>query len=157
MPMMSHGFPAPDDRLKTDVVEQLDRMLADEQFSASRRSSRFLRYIVEQTLAGRASDIKELVIAAELYENPSDYDSKAHSTVRVEASRLRARLQRYYLQKGALDPIHISIPKGRYVPRFERTRPFALRRACGTGHAAGQALPGDRTRISSREALRRLC
>ena len=110
-------------QLRAEVAAHLERILADEPFVSSERSSRFLRYVVEQTLAGRAGEIKELVIAVELYARATGYDPKADSTVRVEASRLRVKLQRYYAEKGALDPIRITIPKGTYVPRFERAQP----------------------------------
>ena len=103
-----------------EVAEQLERILADVRFVSSERSSSFLRYVVERTLAGRASEIKELVIAVELYARTTGYDPKADSTVRVEASRVRARLQDYYTHKGAFDPIRIAIPKGAYVPTFDR-------------------------------------
>ena len=112
-----------DQRLRVDVAEQLERILADEHFVSSERSSRFLHYVVEQTLAGKAGEIKELVIATELYARAAAYDPKADSTVRVEASRVRGRLHGYYAQKGARDPIRITIPKGTYVPRFERAEP----------------------------------
>jgi hypothetical protein len=107
--------------LQPEVSEQLERILADSRFAFAERSSRFLRYVVEQALAGRAGDIKELVIAAELYAHAPGYDPKTDSTVRVEASRVRSKLERYYAQTGAQDPIRITIPKGRYVPEFERT------------------------------------
>jgi tetratricopeptide (TPR) repeat protein len=113
-----------DQRLRVDVAEQLERILADEHFVSSERSSRFLHYVVEQTLAGKAGEIKELVIATELYARAAPYDPKADSTVRVEASRVRGRLHGYYAQKGARDPIRITIPKGTYVPRFERAEPL---------------------------------
>ena len=114
-----------DQRLRVDVAEQLERILADEHFVSSERSSRFLHYVVEQTLAGKAAEIKELVIATELYARAAAYDPKADSTVRVEASRVRGRLHRYYAQNGASDPIRITIPKGTYVPQFERAEPVA--------------------------------
>jgi tetratricopeptide (TPR) repeat protein len=109
-----------DSDLQVAVPEQLARILDDGQFISSERSSRFLRFVVERTLAGRAAEIKELVIAAELYERADTYDPKADSTVRVEASRVRAKLERYYTRNGVRDPIRITIPRGAYVPQFER-------------------------------------
>jgi tetratricopeptide (TPR) repeat protein len=112
--------PALDADLQVAVSEQLKRILDDGQFLSSMRSSRFLQFVVERTLAGRAAEIKELVIAVELYERAETYDPKADSTVRVEASRVRAKLERYYTRSGAQDPIRITIPRGAYVPQFER-------------------------------------
>lgn len=101
------------------IRRQLERILAGPRFAGAQRTSSFLRFVVERTLAGRAEEIKELVLAAELYGRGSDYDPKADSVVRVEASRVRARLHDYYEQAGRTDPIRIEIPKGSYVPRFE--------------------------------------
>jgi tetratricopeptide (TPR) repeat protein len=103
-----------------DIIAQLDRILADSRFASADRSSRFLRYVVENTLSGRAGEIKEIVIATEFYGRSSDYDPKTDSIVRVEASRLRAKLDSYYEHQGAKDPLRITIPKGSYVPKFER-------------------------------------
>lgn len=118
-----------DDRLRADVAAHLERLLADELFIASERTTRFLRYIVEQTLAGRAGEIKELVIAMELYGRTASYDPKRDSTVRVEASRVRDKLRRYYARGGEAHGVTITIPLGSYVPRFVRhTAPNAAPR-----------------------------
>jgi Tol biopolymer transport system component len=81
--------------------------------------SRFLRFVVEQTLEGRASRIKEYVIATDVFDRPDDYDPQADSTVRTEATKLRGRLNRYYETEGREDNVVISVPKGTYVPVFE--------------------------------------
>lgn len=104
----------------SDILAQLDRILTDARFSSGDRSARFLRYVVQQTLAGKSEEIKELVIATELYGRSSDYDPKVDSLVRVEATRLRSRLQSYYGREGVNDPVRIHIPKGAYVPHFEQ-------------------------------------
>jgi tetratricopeptide (TPR) repeat protein len=102
-----------------EVIEQLERILANERFAPSERNSRFLRFVVEKTLAGASGEIKEIVIATEVYGRSSDYDPRTDSIVRVEAGRLRAKLRSYYEQEGLPDPIRITIPKGTYVPVFE--------------------------------------
>jgi tetratricopeptide (TPR) repeat protein len=119
--MTPSTMPKLDARLHFDVMAQLGRILSDELFASSERTARFLRYVVERTLEGRASEIKELVIAMEVYARTASYDSKKDSTVRVEASRLRAKLERYYEQRGQRDPVRITIPRGAYVPQFTRT------------------------------------
>lgn len=117
---MTGAQPAIDEALRKDVLSQLERILSHERFGFADRNSRFLRYVVEGTLGGRAAEIKEVVIATEIYGRSCDYDPKVDSIVRVEASRLRSKLRTYYEQDGAQDPIRITIPKGSYVPRFER-------------------------------------
>ena len=121
--MNSNAARSVDPMSRSEVMAQLERLLADPQLRGCVSSARLLRYVVEQTLAGGADDIKEVVIAAELYAHEPGYDPKVNSSVRVEAGRLRARLARYYATSGAQAPIRIVIPKGTYVPRFERQLP----------------------------------
>src|SRR5215467_1200632 len=97
---------------------ELNRVLASPHFSNAPRMSRFLRFVVEETLAGDPERIKEYSIALEVFDKNEDYDPHADSTVRTEASKLRARLRRYYEDAGREDPVIISIPKGGYVPEF---------------------------------------
>jgi serine/threonine-protein kinase len=102
---------------------QLERVLASPGFSRNERLSRFLRFVVEQHLAGRDQEIKESVIAVEVLGRGSDHDPKQDSTVRTEAARLRARLSEYYLGKGKDDPLVIELPKGGYVPALRPVVP----------------------------------
>jgi tetratricopeptide (TPR) repeat protein/TolB-like protein len=78
-----------------------------------------LEYVVQQTLEGRAADIKEYTIGVDVFERGADFDPKADSIVRYEARRLRAKLHEYYAGAGANDPVIIHLPKGGYVPEFE--------------------------------------
>ncbi|MDX2180519.1 MAG: tetratricopeptide repeat protein [Bryobacteraceae bacterium] len=105
--------------MTADIRRQLEKVLDDQRFRSSRRASQFLSFVVEKALAGETEEIKETVVAAEIYRRPSDYDPKADSLVRVEAGRLRGKLDEYYRTNGAQDPIRIRIPKGGYVPSFE--------------------------------------
>jgi hypothetical protein len=81
--------------------------------------SRFLRFVVEETISGRGSELKETLIGVRVFDKPASYDPNTDSTVRVEASKLRGRLARYYESDGTDDTLTIEIPKGGYVPRFE--------------------------------------
>src|SRR4051812_21213573 len=116
---MTGARPVFDDALRNEVLSQLERILSHDRFGFADRNSGFLRHVVEKTLEGRTSEIKEVVIANEIYGRSCDYDPKVDSIVRVEASRLRSKLRSYYEQEGAQDPIRITIPKGSYVPQFE--------------------------------------
>ncbi len=98
---------------------QLERVLANPEFQASRRNHAFLRYVVEETLAGRARLIKGYNIAQSVFNRDASFDPQLDPVVRIEASRLRRSLERYYLTAGTSDPIRIDIPKGGYVPIFE--------------------------------------
>jgi TolB-like protein len=86
--------------------------------------ARFLRFIVERTLEGRSEEIKELVLATEVFDRGADFDPRESTIVRTEARRLRQRLEDYYRTGGRDDPIQIELPKGTYVPAIrERSVP----------------------------------
>jgi hypothetical protein len=101
-----------------DVRSELGKILASPVFVNSPRMSRFLKFVVEETLAGNSERIKEYVIALEVFDKRQDYDPHADSSVRTEAIKLRTRLDRYYETEGRGDAVWISIPKGSYVPVF---------------------------------------
>lgn len=104
------------------IRQQVERILSDERFRSAQRASRFLRWVVDKSLAGDTAEIKESIVAMEVYDRPASYDPKTDSIVRVEAARLREKLARYYETSGRQDPIRISIPKGGYVPVFDAQR-----------------------------------
>jgi TolB-like protein len=97
----------------------LERILKSPEFSASDRDRRFLEYVVNEALAGRANRIKAYSIALEVFGRDSSFDAQNDPIVRVEAGHLRRALERYYLTAGQADPVFIVIPKGSYVPTFK--------------------------------------
>ena len=104
------------------IRAQLGHILASRAFDASRRNRAFLRFVVEESLAGRAGRIKAYTIATSVLGRDEAFDPQSDPIVRIEASRLRRSLERYYLIAGQDDPIRIDIPKGSYVPSFGRLR-----------------------------------
>jgi TolB-like protein len=106
----------------TAVLAQLDRILASPGFASAGRLSRFLRFVVERSLAGDGEQLKEYVIGTEVFDRPADYDPRLDSIVRVEARRLRSRLAEYYEGPGAADPIVVRVDKGSYVAVFDEPR-----------------------------------
>ncbi|UCG89240.1 MAG: hypothetical protein JSW71_12150 [Gemmatimonadota bacterium] len=108
------------DLSRDEIRGQLERILGHSEFDATDRLREFLRFVVTETLAGRAFRLKGYTIATEVFGRPKDFDAASDPIVRVEAGRLRRALERYYLVAGGEDPIRIDIPKGHYVPRFSR-------------------------------------
>lgn len=96
--------------------EQLDRILGSKEFVAAPKLSRFLRFCVERELAGEREFLKESSVGASVFDRPVDYDPKIDPIVRVQAGRLRAKLDQYYGNGGSADPVRIEIPRGAYVP-----------------------------------------
>lgn len=100
------------------VRQQLERILTSPHFAAAEGARRLLRFIVEEALAGRADRLKEYTLAVDVFGRGPSFDSKTNPAVRVEASRLRRRLEHYYLTLGREDPVLIELPRGGYVPAF---------------------------------------
>ncbi len=100
------------------ILEQLERILGHREFLATDRMQDFLRFVVDETLAGRKDTIKGYTIATRVFGRGDDFDSGQDPIVSIQAGRLRRALERYYLVAGTEDPIQIDIPKGHYVPRF---------------------------------------
>jgi TolB-like protein len=101
------------------VRAALERVLASQTFANTGRLSRFLRFIVERTLDEGGDQLKEYLLGVEVFDRTDAFDPRLDSIVRVEARRLRARLDEYYLREGAADALVFRLPKGAYVPRFE--------------------------------------
>ncbi|MTH77018.1 hypothetical protein [Paracoccus aestuariivivens] len=103
---------------EAEIRAELERILASANFQTSERNGRFLRHVVEETLAGRGERIKAYSIATSVFGRPSDFDPLQDSIVRIEAARLRRAIERFYLLEGARVGPRITIPKGTYVPEF---------------------------------------
>jgi adenylate cyclase len=112
---------------RDESMAQLERMLASDVFAGSTRLSRFLRYVAEQSLAGESQRLKEYTIGVEVFDRDQHYDPRVDSIVRVEAGRLRTKLEQYYQGPGRDDAIVIRLQKGGYVPAFEARGALALR------------------------------
>jgi TolB-like protein/tetratricopeptide (TPR) repeat protein len=102
------------------VIRELETILSSEIFVNSNRLSGFLRYVVEHTLEGNTTGLKEYLIGLDVFSRTGSYDTRADPVVRVEARQLRFKLADYYAGPGRDDEIVISLPKGGYVARFER-------------------------------------
>ena len=96
----------------------MDRILASKGFSSSPRLTDFLRFVADESLSGRADELKEYVIGITVYRRDQAYNPATDSTVRTEASRLRSRLQAYYREDGAQETFQITMPKGGYGLRW---------------------------------------
>jgi TolB-like protein len=101
------------------VRAELDRLLASRGFANAGRLSRLLRHVVERTLSGEADQLKEYSVGMEVFDRDEQYDPRVDSIVRVEAGRLRSRLEEYYGADGVGDTVRISLPRGAYVAQFE--------------------------------------
>jgi TolB-like protein len=102
------------------VLIQLNKILTHPLFLSSGILAKFLNFIVTETLEGKQDQIKEYTIALRVLNKPAAFDPTLNGIVRVHAKRLRDALSAYYDQKDFRYDCMISIPKGRYIPLFER-------------------------------------
>ena len=129
------------------ISAQLDRILASPGFANADRASRFLRFVVERTIAGEGDQLKEYVIGREVFDRGDDYDPRIDSIVRVEAGRLRSKIDEYYSGPGRGDGVIIQFRRGSYAPTFEP--------AGGTPASAGVNVVAQPEAAASRPRFRR--
>lgn len=68
------------DPSEAEVRTQLERILSSESFSQSESLQRFLRYVVEQALAGRGDQLKEYNIGVDVLYWTEHYTEDPRST-----------------------------------------------------------------------------
>ena len=104
---------------KVLILQHLEDLLRARPFVGAPRQQKFLRYTIDQTLAkGEAADLREYIVAVEVFGKPTDFDPSGDSTVRSGVKRLRENLESYYEGEGRGAGVRISYPPGRYVPLF---------------------------------------
>jgi serine/threonine-protein kinase len=157
-PVLRRGGRALDKPAVVRIRQQLERILASATFQKVDRLKRFVNFIVVETVAGRGDQLKEYVVGTEVFGKDQSFDPRNDPIVRVQARRLRARLDQYFREEGEADEFIIDLPKGGYVPTFkprpsrEAARPAV---AASVSHNAVAVLTF--TDDSSTETLGHLC
>jgi hypothetical protein len=106
------------DLSKDEKLAQLERILQSQIMQGSESLRAFLRFVVQKALDQQEDQLKEYTIATEVFGRGGQYSPRTDSVVRVQASRLRSKLQEYYFTEGKTDSILIELPKGHYTPSF---------------------------------------
>jgi hypothetical protein len=112
------------------VNRQMELILDSRHFRQNKSLEKFLRYVVAKKISGEEGELKEFTIGLEVFQRGADYDPRKDAVVRVQANVLRKRLAGYYEEEGAQDEIVIEMPKGHYVPQFQRRA-----ESCDSTHA----------------------
>jgi hypothetical protein len=99
-------------------TEQVDRILHSRTFQNTEVLKRLLDYLARQALSGDAADLKEYTVGVEAFGKPATYDPQSDSSVRVQAGKLRQKLEEYYRVEGAGDPLRVELPKGHFRLEF---------------------------------------
>jgi len=126
---VQQAIAAGEDDLATAVELELISILQSPSFRGSPRSAAFLRFVVEETLAGRQDLLKERTVGAIVLGKAPGYDTGADSGVRVRANEVRKRLATHYDSAAPKAGIRIELPPGTYAARFV---PFAAQRELAT-------------------------
>jgi hypothetical protein len=120
--------------------QHLKEVIEGSAFKASHRSGQFLKYIVDQAIAGHFESLKERVIGIELFGRSPSYDTGEDAIVRVTASDVRKRLLQHYGKDGATSEFRISLPLGAYIPEIARRTHSS---ANGNSHLNGTVAEAD--------------
>lgn len=107
----------------SQILVSLQAVLSSAAFADANRLKSFLKYIVDETLEGRGAAIRAKTIASDVYGRRPEDGVEQESIVRVDAGRLRRRLDVYYAEEGAADEIRIHVLSGGYTPTFEHVEP----------------------------------
>jgi hypothetical protein len=108
-----------------EVRAGLARILGSSAFRSSKRCQELLSFVVERTLEGKSSHLKERSIGVELFGRDASYDTHEDPIVRVKANEVRKRLALYYQEEGGGDPFRIELPPGGYAVSFVPAAPIA--------------------------------
>jgi hypothetical protein len=121
---------------RQEKLEQLDRLLQSRILHGSESLRAFLKFVVLKSVENQETQLKEYIIATEVFGRSTSYDSRNDSVVRVQAGRLRAKLQEYYATEGKHDRVLIDLPKGHYSPSFAYIEPPKSEQGNGAQPAA---------------------
>lgn len=103
-----------------EILTELEAVLRYNSLKSSPVLTRFLKYVVEETVNEKQHYIKEYSIAVNVLNRSVDFNSSDDAVVRIHAGRLRRILNEYYLTQGQDSLLMIDMPKGSYIPLFTR-------------------------------------
>ncbi len=125
---------------RNSLDSALTRVLNSAAFAHAGRLARFLRFAAREVFAGHGDRLKEYVVAVEVFDRPASFNPATDSVVRVEARRLRAKLEAFYADEGRDERVVIELPKGSYAPVFGfRAEPGSAESASGQSAPVGAA------------------
>jgi len=100
----------------------VERIIATPGFTKSARLSSLLLFVTRESLIGRHDELCEQIIGERVFGRSVGYDPRDDNIVRSHASRLRHRLDEYFREEAAAEPLRLTIPRGSYAPLFERVQ-----------------------------------
>ncbi len=114
-------------RYSGDPVEATDpredlvrRVVSSSTFEKSPRLRAFLLYVCRCALDDEPTAATEHQIGINVFGRSAGYNPNEDNIVRSQARLLRLKLEHHFANEGRDEPITITIPKGRYLPVFEK-------------------------------------
>ncbi len=98
----------------------VERIAGSNELRRAARLRAFLLYVWGRVAADPAIVIHEQEIGSAVFGRPEYYDTAVDNIVRVNATELRKRLERYFAEEGAHEELLLEIQRGGYVPCFRR-------------------------------------
>jgi hypothetical protein len=118
---LTHSY----DARREQFFQQVDRITNSHSLRSSESLCKLLRYLAERALDHPGVALKEYQIAVEVLGRSRGFDPQSDSAVRVQAGRLRVKLEEYYAHEGQDDAVVIELPKGSYALTFHPHPPAA--------------------------------
>src|SRR5580693_10445738 len=94
------------------------RVVAGAHFARSPLLSKFLLFVVAETLEGREGEITEQQIGVQVFDRLPGYRTAEDNIVRNYARQLRKRLAEHFAAEGSDETTRIDVPVGGYAPVF---------------------------------------
>ena len=98
----------------------LEKLLRSKYFVNAHKKQKFVRLICDYYLEGRAQELNEHILGYDVFGRDNSYNPSNDPIVRVFAHEIRKKLEAYYANEGATDPVRLEIPAGSYQPVFTR-------------------------------------
>jgi hypothetical protein len=134
--------------LRKPLFSEVDRIVSSDILRGSESLCHLLEYLTSHSVDEQGSSVKEYQIATEVFGRPADFDPRLDSTVRVQTSRLRAKLAEYYAGPGAQDEVIVEIPRGAYSVTVHARAALAIPQTEVRPAEAGPAVRRDRYKIA---------
>jgi hypothetical protein len=118
---LTHSY----DAGREQYFQQVDKLINSHSLRSAESLCKLLRYLAERALDHPGVPLKEYQIAVEVLGRSGGFDPQSDSAVRVQAGRLRVKLEEYYAHEGQDDAVVVELPKGSYALTFHPRTPSA--------------------------------
>ena len=130
-PQLTTDKPSAEERLAL-----VKRIAGSSQFQRSARLRDFLLYVGRKSIQDDGAEIHEQEIGLQVFGRAPSYDRSQDNIVRVNATELRKRIENYFANDGADEPLILEIPRGGYKPVFHPRPSLTAVAADGPGPAS---------------------